>query len=258
MRTLLAAIGFALAAGSAQAQELRDFCAERPGKATPPCVVDKGHAMVETGLVDAVFVRGQDHSDLYALGATAFRWGVSPRFEIGLDWIPLVVDRERGQESRTGVGDAALDVKAILTDPEAKGLAVAAQAFVIAPTATKGLGAGGWVGGLRLPVGTPLSPDTDFALTPELDLVRDADGHGSHLAWAAAAGVSHGFGATTLGVEVWGMVDDDPAERTYQASLDLSAARMFGDSAQFDGGVNFGLNRTTPDVEVYVGIAKRF
>ena len=27
---------------------------------------------------------------------------------------------------------------------------------------------------------------------------------------------------------------------------------------QFDGGVNFGLNRETPDVEVYVGISRRF
>jgi hypothetical protein len=258
MRILPFSLAAALLAGSAQAQALRDFCAERPGKATPPCIVDTGHLMVETGLVDAVFVRGEAHSDVYALGATALRWGVSQRVEIGVDWVPLVIDRERGQESRTGVGDAAFDLKAALTDPEVKGLAVAAQAFVIAPTATKGLGAGGWVGGFRLPVATPLSPDTGVNVTPELDLVRDGDGHRSHLAWAAAAGLSHSFGATTLGAEVWGMVDDDPADRTYQASFDLSAARMFGDNAQLDGGVNFGLNRATPDVEAYVGIARRF
>ena len=49
----------------------RDFCAQRPGKATPPCVLDAGHLQIETGLVDAVFQHGGGvHDDTYALGAT--------------------------------------------------------------------------------------------------------------------------------------------------------------------------------------------
>ncbi|MGH6910698.1 MAG: transporter [Phenylobacterium sp.] len=258
MRILLLSLAAALLAGSAHAQALRDFCAERPGKATPPCIVDKGHLMIETGLADAVFVRGAAHADTYTLGATELRLGVSRRVEIGADWTPLSIDHERGEPSRTGVGDAVFDVKAALTDPDADGLAVSAQAFVTAPTATNGQGAGGWTGGLRLPIASALSADTDVDVTPELDLVRDSDGHGTHLAWTAAAGISHSFGPTTLGAEVWGMVDDDPADRTYQASVDFTAARMVGDNAQLDAGVNLGLNRTTPDVEIYAGIARRF
>ena len=49
MRNLLLALGATLLAGSAQAQDLRNFCAERPGKATPPCIADKNHLMVEIG-----------------------------------------------------------------------------------------------------------------------------------------------------------------------------------------------------------------
>lgn len=256
MRSLFIVLGLVMAAGSAQAQALRDFCAERPGKATPPCIVDKGHLMIETGLADAV--RGAGHSDNYALGATELRWGVSKRVEIGASWTPLVVDHERGGGSRTGVGDAVFDMKAALTDPDAEGPAVAVQGFVTAPTATRGQGSGGWTGGLRLPMALSLSRNTDLYMTPELYLVRDGDGHGTHLAWAAAAGVSHSFGATTLGAELWGMIDDDPADRTYQASVDFTAARMMGDNAQLDAGVNLGLNRATPDVEVYAGIARRF
>ena len=78
------------------------------------------------------------------------------------------------------------------------------------------------------------------------------------IAWSGAAGVSRAFGPTTLGVEVWGQIDDDPADRTYQASADLTAAFAVGSNAQLDAGVNFGLNRTTPDVEVYAGVARRF
>jgi hypothetical protein len=59
-------------------------------------------------------------------------------------------------------------------------------------------------------------------------------------------------------VELWGQIDDDPADRAYQASADLTAAYAISGDAQLDAGVSFGLNRTTPDVEAYVGIARRF
>jgi hypothetical protein len=259
MRILLLSLAAALLASSVHAQALRDFCAERPGKATPPCIVDQGHLMLEVGLADAVFARGSGaHENTYSLAATELRLGVSKRVEVGAEWTAAIIDHNRGEPSRTGVGDLVLDVKAALTNPEGDGLAISAQGFVTAPTATRGQGAGGWTGGLRLPVSAPLGPSTDFELAPEVDVVRDAAGHGTHLAWAGAVGVSHGFGPTTLGVELWGQVDDDPADRTHQASADVTAAYAVGDNAQLDAGVNLGLNRATPDVEVYAGIAKRF
>ena len=259
MRILLLSLTAALVAGSAQAQDLRDFCAERPGKATPPCIVDRGHLMLEIGLADAVFARGAGmHEDTYTFGATELRLGVSRRVELEALWLPVIVDHQRGASSRTGVGDAAVGMKAAVTDPDSGGLAVSVSGFVTAPTATRGQGAGGWTGGLRLPIAGPLGPDTDFELAPEVDIERDAAGGGTHLAWSGAAGVSRAFGPTTLGVEVWGQIDDDPADRTYQASADLTAAFAVGSNAQLDAGVNFGLNRTTPDVEVYAGVARRF
>lgn len=261
MRILFLSLAAALLAApaQAQAQALRDFCAERPGKATPPCIVDQGHLMLEVGLADAVFARGSGaHENTYSLAATELRLGVSKRVEVGAQWTPAIIDRNRGEPSRTGVGDLVLDLKAALTDPDGQGLAISAQGFITAPTATKGQGAGGWTGGVRLPVSAPLGPSTDFELAPEVDIVRDAAGRGTHLAWAGAIGVSHGFGPATLGVELWGQIDDDPVDRTHQASADLTAAYAVGDNAQLDAGVNLGLNRTTPDIEVYAGIAKRF
>ena len=259
MRILILSLAAALLAGSAEAQALRDFCAERPGKATPPCIVDKGHLMLEVGLADAVFERGSGtHEDTYGFAATELRFGLSKRVEIGAEWTPAIVEHNSGEASRSGVGDVVLDLKAALTNPDEDGLAISAQGFVTAPTATHGQGAGGWTGGVRLPISAPLGPSTDFGLAPEVDVARDAAGGGTHLAWAGAIGVSHGFGPMTLGVELWGQIDDDPADRTYEASADLTAAYAVGDNAQLDAGVSLGLNRATPDVEVYAGIARRF
>lgn len=259
MRMLLFALVLSGLATRVAAEDLRDLCAERPGKATPPCILDKGHLQLETGLADAVFVRGRaGREDTYTLGASEVRFGLSRRTEMEAGWSPMIVDHARGAGRTTGVGDAMLGVRSALTDPDADGPAAAIQGFVTAPTATHGLGAGGWTGGLRLPLATPLGPDLDLGATPEADLIRDADGRGTHLALQGAMGLSRGFGALTVGAELWGQMDDDPARRTWQASADLTAAVAVGKDAQFDAGVNLGLTHAAPDVEIYAGLARRF
>jgi hypothetical protein len=43
---LVALLIYAIAA-PAHAEGLRDFCPDRPGKGTPPCILDKGHIQAE-------------------------------------------------------------------------------------------------------------------------------------------------------------------------------------------------------------------
>ena len=152
------------------------------------------------------------------------------------------------------MGDASLAVLAALTDPDKMGVAVSAQAFVTLPTATHGLGAGGWTGGAapaRWPI--PLSGGLSLGLTPEVDVLRNAAGGGAHAAWVGVASLGRGFGPLSLGAELWGQVEDEPAGTVRRASADLTAALMIGKTLQLDAGANFGLNRQTPDAEVYVG-----
>ena len=255
--SLLFALGAAASAHAAE--DLRDLCAQRPGKATPPCILDAGHVQIETGLADAVFQRGGGRrEDTYSFGASELRFGATRRIELEAGWSPLVVDTQRGGARTTGSGDATLGVLAALTDPDGKGPAVALQGFVTAPTATHGLGAGGWTGGVRLPAAIPLTDTLSLGLTPEIDVLRNAAGGGTHLAWIGVASLGRSFGKTALGAELWAMADDDPAGRTTQASFDLTAAQAIGENLQLDAGANLGLNHATPDLEVYVGVARRF
>ena len=237
----------------------RDFCAQRPGRVTPPCILDAGHLQLEIGLVDPVIQNsGGFHEDTYALGATELRLGVSRRVELEAAWTPVIVDQTRGQPHESGTGDAGLAVLAALTDPDKMGVAVSAQAFVTLPTATHGLGAGGWTGGARLPIAVPLADGFALGLTPEVDVLRNAGGGGTHAAWIGAASLSRGFGPVTLGAELWTQVENDPAGTVRRATADLIAAYMIGKTLQFDAGANFGLNRQTPGAEPYFGISKRF
>ena len=258
LRASVVLIVLAMLSSSAHAQELRDFCAERPGKGTPPCILDKGRIQAEVGLADAVIERGHGARGVtYAISAAEFRMGLTTRLEAEVGWTPYIIDRQHGAGTVRGTGDALVGARFALTDPDKIGPALSIQGFVTAPTATHGLGAGGWTGGVRLPASLPIGSSA-LGLTPEVDIVRDSRGHGTHLAWSNTIGVSRDLGTASFGTELWGQVDDDPSRRVYKASADFTAALLIGKNAQLDAGVNIGLNHATADAEVYAGIAKRF
>lgn len=248
-------------AGGAQP---RPLCADRPGKATPPCILDVGRWQLEVGAVDATFQRGGgERDDAYAIGGFELRTGLTRRSEVEVGWTPLSIERRSdagGKTHAAGVGDLTLGVRTALTDPDAMGLAIALEPFVSAPTATHHQGDGGWEGGLLAPMAIPVSDTVSVGFTPEVDVLRDAAGGGTHAAWAAALGASRAFGPATFGLEVWGARDDDPSGATTQASLDATAAYTPGEAPelQLDAGLNAGLNRHTPDLEAYVGVSRRF
>lgn len=270
---LLAGLGLCALAAPASAQtaatpaadpQPRPLCADRPGKATPPCILDAGRWQLEVGVVDATLQRGGgERDDVYALGGFELRRGVTRRTELELAWTPWSIERSDDHGAKghaAGTGDLGLSFRTALTNPDGMGVAVSVEPFVTAPTATHHQGAGGWEGGVLLPVSGAITDKVSFGVTPEVDVVRDAAGGGTHAAVAAAAGVSRGFGPATLGVELWGARDDDPAGATTQASLDFTAAYVPPPTPdlQLDAGVYMGLNRNTPDVEAYVGVSRRF
>ncbi|HEX5261893.1 MAG TPA: transporter [Phenylobacterium sp.] len=239
--------------------DLRPFCADRPGKATPPCILDQGHLQVETALADAVFLHAPgQHEDVTAYGATELRAGLTSRLEVEAAWTPVIVDHVRGAGTTTGSGDATFGLRYSLTDPAKDGPQVSLQPYVNAPTATHGLGQGGWTGGFRTPVSMPLPAGFSLGFTPQIDIFRNDAGKGAHAAESATVSISRGFGDTTLGAELWGENDGAPGHVTKQATFDLFAAQVFAKNTQLDGGVNFGLNHDSPTAEVYIGVSHRF
>ena len=90
-------------------------------------------------------------------------------------------------------------------------------------------------------------------------MLADESGHGHHAAMVQA--LSFGWQATSklnLSAEIYDQWDFQRGGTTTQPSFDLAAAFVARRDLQLDGGVNLGLNRTAPDVEFYVGIAKQF
>lgn len=266
---LLSSLILGLAATPAFAQQgeaPRDFCADRPGKGTPSCVLDKGRWQVELGLFDGA--RQSDaatRTDTWDAGDLFVRYGLTGLTELQLGLTTWnrerTTDRATGlRDTAEGVGDLSLGLRHSLKNPDGSGLSVAISGFVTAPTGSRAIRADGFEGGVLLPVSIPLNTDWSLSLTPEVDWVSDADGDGRHAAYTMVAGVGRGFGQWNLGAEIWISRDDDPDDATTQSTFDLTAVwspPSLPDS-QIDFGLNFGLNDDSPDVEFGVGLARRF
>jgi hypothetical protein len=265
MMAKLVPIAVALVCWSAvaAAAESKDpICADRPGKANPTCTVPPGMVQVETGLVDwSGDNSGGVRTDEFDIGATAVKVGLTDRLHIELD-LPAYVDvhsRAGGiGASTSGFGDSGVALKYRVT-PTSAPVQVALYPFIKIPTARRSLGNGKVEGGLAILAdgafgGSPIAWD----VAPELDLVADSDGAGYHLAMVQV--VSLGVPVSSrlsISGDLWGSWDFDPAGPVRQYSADAATAYVLTDNVQLDAGANFGLNRNTPDIEVYSGISFR-
>lgn len=254
-RLLLASLLLGSSA-AAHATDADPICADRPGKATPTCTVPAGMIQVETGLLDwSHDTSGGVRTDEFDIGGTAVKFGVTDRLHLELD-LPVYVDVRHGP---SGLGDSAIAVKYRLTSGSAP-VQVAVRPFVKIPTAKHSLGNGKVEGGIALLADSTFGKSSvGWDIAPEMDLVADSDGSGYHVATTAAASVGVPLSSRlTISGEVWGAWDFDPAGTARQYSIDGAVAYLVSRDVQLDAGANFGLNRNTPGVELYTGIAFRF
>jgi hypothetical protein len=239
------------------------ICAARPGKSTPACTVPAGHFQLETGLIDWSLRReGGERDTSLVIGETTFKYGLTGHSDLELDVTPWqrLASRAGGIHDRaSGFGDLVISYKHRLSSLDAA-VQFALLPFVKLPTAKRSLGNSKLDGGLLAPIGFAIGKSPfSLGLTPEFDWTADADRKGHHPGMVQV--VSLGWQASdrlTVSGDLWGQWDWDPAGTTRQYSADVSAAYLVRPDLQLDAGANFGLNRATPDIEVYSGVSILF
>ena len=251
-----------VAAPAPAASEAPALCTDRPTKATSACTVPKGMVQIETDLIN--FTRLSDsgfHADTILWTNPTLKFGLGEATDIQFNIAPYETIRLHGQglsASTSGVGDLYIRLKQRLTPSDAKA-AFAIVPYIKIPTAKTGIGNRKVEGGL---VGTGVfGLDNGFTLTitPEIDALLDSDGHGRHAQFVGALNLGKTLSSKlTAYAELWTAQNRDPAGHLSQYSADFALAYLAGPTLQYDVGVNFGLNRVTPDVQAYVGISTRF
>jgi hypothetical protein len=263
MRMILAGAMLAIAMPAA-AQE-REYCPARPGLGTPACTIAPGRVSLETGLADWTLEQDSDtRTDTVLIGDTQLRIGLTENIEAQIGWTPYghvrVRDKASGAIDRAGrVGDAYLGFKANLRNPDGKGFSAAVQPFATVPVGRGPVGAGDWGAGVIVPVSYDLNDTLNLQLSPEIDAAVDEDGNGRHLAYGTVVGLGVALSDAVNGtLEFQALRDNDPADHATQSLAGLSVGWMVADDLQLDAGSNVGLNTASPDVEVYVGVSRRF
>jgi hypothetical protein len=258
-------IAAAMAATPALADgDRRDLCPDRPGLGTPACTVEPGTVVFEIGLADWTLDRSAgSRTDSWAFSDALLRTGLTPSLEVQVGWTMLGHVRERDRAtgaatSRTRTGDVTLALRQNLSNPDGSGFSIALMPYASLPLGGAGVGAGDWGAGLIVPASVDLGA-LSLGLTPHIDAAVDSDGDGRHLAYGSVVGL--GFGVTddiSMAAEVSLTRDRDPGGRTTEALAGLSAGWQPDADSQWDVGVNAGLNRDSPDVELYFGFVRRF
>jgi len=244
--------------------DLSAICTDRPTKSNAACSVEEGHFQYETDLFNGTFLRaGGVATDTYLVTNPSLKYGLTKTIDIEVNIAPYEVvhtsDRSGDRSTLGGVGDLYFRLKYNFYNSADGKLSVAIIPYVKAPTARLGIGNGAVEGGAILPVDYKLTDRITFALVPEVDAFKDSTGDGRHVNTAQLVNIGYSLPHNvTIYGELWGDWNFDPAGTIRQYSADVAVAWGFTQYMQFDAGLNFGLNRSTPAVQPYFGVSQKF
>jgi hypothetical protein len=257
---LCAGLPLLLVAFPAAADET-PICTDRPTKANAVCTVPAGELQIETDAVNWTTNRaGGARIDVILYTNPTLKLGLGHSTDVEISLPPLVESRTRtgaGVYVARGSGDLLLRVKQRVTRAGAQAQ-LGLIPFVKVPTARR-IGNGRWEGGIAIPVQFTLSRRTTLTFGPEIDILADGDGHGRHVQIVTLVNMSRTLSPRlTTYVELWTAQNFDPTGTVRQYSIDGAVSYWLSPTLQLDVGLNIGLNRATPDAQVYGGISARF
>lgn len=262
LTVLLPGAAFAQSPEPPKADTPPALCTDRPTRSNVVCTVPAGDVQIETDLPN--WTRNTDagvRTDVVLPLNPYLKLGVGPNTDIEANIAPYVDIRTRGDGATDhvrGVGDLYLRVKQRFTDAS-RPLQVGLIPFVKAPLAKRAIGNREWEGGVALPVQYTLPGGWTLTTSPELDVLADGDGSGRHVQLIGTANVGKSLSPkVTAYAELWTAQNYDPTATVRQYSADVAVAYLLTPVVQLDVGGNIGLNRSTPDAQLYLGVSTRF
>ena len=245
---------------------MREMSTDRPDQTESPHTVDAGHFQVEMDFVSAVIDRDRSGGgDVRTSG-----WGTSLNLKAGLlnkvdiqfVLAPYVDVRVENRVANTvsdaaGFGDLETRVKVNLWGNDGGKTAFAMMPFVKWPLSESSLRNGETEGGMIFILGYEWPGDWGSAVMMEYDFVSDgAGGYDSELVNSITFG--HDIAGKLGGyVEFFSVVSGAP-DTDWQGQVDVGFTYGFSDNTQLDFGCNFGVTKSAPDFNPFVGFSFRF
>lgn len=246
---------------------MREMSTDRPDKTESPYTVDAGHIQVELDLVTTTRDRdggdgGGTRAETLTVAPFNFKYGLDDRTDVQLVVEPYlrqtVTDRATGRRDRIdGFGDVTVRLKRNLWGNDGGATALAVMPFVRLPTSRDGLGSGAAEFGLIVPLAVSVADGLGLRLMTQVDLVREA-GNGYTPSFINSATVA--FDLT----ERLGLYTEVFTERSTEQGAewvvtgDVGLTYALSDNIQLDTGVNIGLTDAADDLNLFIGVSRRF
>jgi len=243
---------------------MRELTPDRPDKTESPFTVDAGHFQLEMDVVTFT----QDRSN----GVRTEIWNVAPvNFKVGLlnnvdlqfifDNYLDVRTEDRSTDKTTtqsGFGDFTVRLKINLWGDDGGKTAFAILPFVKFPTNAANLGNNAIEGGVIFPLAVKLPGDWDMGLESAVDFLRNEDDRGNHTEFINSVTFGHDLIGNLGGYfELFTSISTERAS-PWVGTVDLGLTYAMTDNTQLDTGVNLGVTRSAPDVEVFTGLTVRY
>jgi len=247
--------------------QLRSFAPDRPPKADSAYTVDAGHFQYETDLLN--------YSQTNFGGVTTRLYqALDPVWKLGLtNWVDFelqfngyqnltATDNATGAAvaKGSGLGDVFVKSKINLFGNDGGSAALAIIPYVKIPSDAPTISNGVVEGGLIAPFQLQLPHDFGLTLMSEVDALKDANDSGRHANFVDLVNLNHavpGIKNLSAAIEFFSSVGTDPNTPPIY-TFDTALIYLLTSNVQLDAGVDFGLNRAAPAVQVFVGLSQRF
>lgn len=247
---------------------MRDLSTDRPDQTESAYTVDAGHFQLEMDFVNYNHDRNTDsgadaRSRAWVFAPVNLKLGLLNRVDLQLMIDPhlrvRVEDRvARATSKASGFGDITTRLKVNLWGNDGGKTALAVMPFVKWPLSASNLRNGKTEGGLIVPLAIELAEGWGMGLMTELDFVRNGANTGYDREWVNSITLGHDLTDKVGCYFEFFTVTGSARGFKWQGQVDIGVTYALKTNVQLDAGCNFGVTKSAPDYQPFVGISYRY
>lgn len=241
---------------------LRDLSPDRPDQTESPYTVDAGHWQVELDFFNTTLDRAAGtRTTAFNVAPINLKVGLTNRADLQFIFDSYSRERVRAAGLTTTTrdwGDLTLRLKINLWGNDGGDTAFALMPFVKLPLRLGDTGNDLVEGGLIVPLTFSLPGGCGLGLMTELDWFADDTGRRRRAAWINTVTLSRDLTKKLGGyAEFFSSVTNERGA-PWVGQFDLGLTYAVTPDVQLDAGCNFGLTRSAPDLQPFVGLSVRY
>lgn len=247
---------------------MRDLSTDRPDQTESAYTVDAGRFQLEMDLLNYTRHRtddgtGEVRMHLWNVTPVNLKLGLTHRVDVQLMSEPhvrvKVYDQATGTTRKfSGFGDVTTRVKMNLWGNDAGKTALALMPFIKWPLSASELRNGKTEGGLIIPLAIDLGRGWGMGLMSEIDFVRNTPNTGYDREWVNSITLARELTDRIGCYFEWFTVTGSAAGFRWQGQFDVGFTYAVTPNFQLDAGCNFGVTKSAPDHQPFIGLSRRY